>query len=545
MPSKYVVPAMLGIKTARCQYQSGQMPGIKTAWCHHQRGARPSKWPVANNPGGQTAVRRRYAALSFVFALLLLVSTAHSQDPGGDVGKIVGEILTRGQQESYLYELSDGIGQRLTGSPNAERAEEAVAEWLRELGLINVHFDPFQMGAGWTRGTAAASMTSPYARPLIVGSYTWTPGTEPAGVEGPIVDAGTGTPEDVKAILGRAAGSIALVSPITTSLDEVIENLYRTPELVRELADAGVKAVLIASDKKDTLLYTAPVSFGAEASVSPVPVLSVAQEDVGLLRRLLARDQVRVRVTVGNTVGPAFQSRNVVGEIRGTEAPEEIVLIGAHLDSNDLGSGAVDNAAGCAGLLETARAIKALGLQPRRTIRLVFFMGEEEGLVGSTAYVKQHLDCLDDMVAVLIMDIGAGKPLGWFSMGRSDLDKEIETIMDPLGAISGSAIVHAAFAATDNAAFMAAGVANLVMIQDDSSYVPVHHTAADTPDKADGAALAAAVATLAGVAYQIADQPVRFGRRLSPPEIQKMMEEPAGLERQWRASGIWPLSKSP
>ena len=534
MPSKYVVP-MSGIKTAPCQYQSG---------------ARPSKWPVANNPGGQTAVRRRYTALSFVFALT--VSSAHSQDPAGEVdrptdevGRIVGEVLTRGEQVRYMHKLADEIGQRLTGSPNAVRAEEAVSEWLSEMGLDNVHFDPFEMGARWTRRTAAASMTSPYTRPLIVGSYTWTPSTEPAGLEGPIIDVGTGSPEEVKALSGRAYGSIALVSPMTTSLDEVIENLYRTPELVGELADAGAKAVLIASDKEDTLLYTAPVSFGAEASVSALPVLSVAQEDVGLLRRLLTQGEVRVRVAVENEVGPAFQSRNVVGEIRGSERPQEIVLLGAHLDSNDLGSGAVDNAAGCAGLLETARAIKALGLQPRRTLRFVFFMGEEEGLVGSTAYVKQHLDYLDDMVAVLIMDIGAGRPLGWFSMGRTDLDPGIERIMAPLQAISGSAIVHASFAATDNAAFMAAGVPNLVMIQDDSSYVPVHHTAADTPDKADQAAFAAAVATLAATAFQLADEPDRFGRRLTPAEIQKMMDESAGLERQWRAAGIWPLTESP
>src|SRR6185369_11204556 len=235
---------------------------------------------------------------------------------------------------------------------------------------------------------------------------------------------------------------IALVTPAGETLDAVIYNFYRTPLLAREVKDAGALGLLIASDKQHAMPYTAPVDFNAR--VAALPSLSIAREDVGTMERLLARGQrVRVRLDVRNKLGPAFESTNVVGEIRGRERPDEIIVVGAHLDSNDLGPGALDNAAGCGAALETARAIKALGLAPRRTIRFVLFMGEEEGMLGSTAYVARHRSEMEKTVAALIMDVGAGRPLGWFSMGRTDMDDEIRALMQPFAAYGTTTIEHA------------------------------------------------------------------------------------------------------
>jgi carboxypeptidase Q len=245
-----------------------------------------------------------------------------------------------------------------------------------------------------------------------------------------------------------------------------------------------------------------------------------------------------VRLEVRNKLGPAFEVTNVVGEIVGRERPDEAVVLGAHLDSNDLGPGALDNAAGSAAIMETARAILALGTPPRRTIRFVLFTGEEEGMIGSTAYVARHRAEMDRIVAALIMDVGAGRPLGWFSMGRTDLDEEIRELMKPVASFGVSVIEHSAFAATDNAAFMAEGVPNLIMLQDESLYFTVHHSVADTFDKADARDYATCVATLAVTAFTIADQPARFGRRLSGEEVKKMAAE-SKVDEQWRAAGIW------
>lgn len=478
---------------------------------------------------------RSFVVLTLACSLLVV-----AQDLGADLQRLKDEIATRGKQMQYVHSLADDIGSRLTGNPGGDRAEKAVMDWMRQIGLTDVHREGFRMNARWTRGSSSVQLVSPTVRPLTAASYTWTPSTPGNGVQGHVVDGGTGRPEDIAAVKSKMRGAIVLIAPAGVTLDEVISNFYRTPLFVKECAQAGALAVLIASDKERTLLYTAPVSFNAE--VSPIPALSLAKEDVFFLRRLLAaKKDVRVRVNVKNTLGPAFMANNVVGEIRGSEKPEEVVVLGAHLDSNDLGPGALDNAAGCAALLETARAIKQLGLTPKRTIRFVFFMGEEQGMIGSTEYVKRHLNEMDNVVASLIMDIGAGKPLGWFSMGRTDLDASIRQLMVPAGFDPDSVtIVHAAFAATDNAAFMAAGVPNLVMLQDDASYFPVHHTAADTPDKIVPEDLEKCVMTLAVVAYQLASQDQRFGRRFRAAEIEEMMRA-SNIEYQWRAANIWPL----
>jgi hypothetical protein len=472
-------------------------------------------------------------------SLLLFPLLLQSQDLPSDVKRLKDEIAAHGRQVAYVEMLSDDIGSRLTGSPGQEKAEKAVVDLLRQLGLTNVRLEPYRMNVRWTRGTVSAQLVTPYARNLAVASYTWTPGTPGNGVQGPVVDAGTGKPEDVAAVKSRMKGAIVLVAPAGVTLDEVIGNFYRSPGFVKECAQAGALAVMFQSDKERTLLYTAPPMMNAE--LAPLPVLSLAREDVAFLRRMLtAKKEVRLRVNVKNTIGSTFLANNVVGEIRGTEKPEEVVVLGAHLDSNDLGPGALDNAAGCGALLETARAIRQLGLKPKRTIRFVFFTGEEEGMIGSTEYVKRHLNELDNAVANIVMDIGAGKPLGWFSMGRKDLDSQIRKLMEPLANPDSVLVETAAFAGTDNAAFMAAGVPNLVMLQDDAPYFPVHHTAADTPDKIVPQDYKACVTALAVVAYQIADQEPRFGRRLNASEIEEMMKS-SNIEYQWRATNIWPL----
>jgi carboxypeptidase Q len=485
---------------------------------------------------------RRFPAVSLAAALLLLLpARAAAQTPPADTAaaRIIGEVFAAGRQSEYVSVLSDRIGSRLTGTPGARRAEEWAEGEMRRLGLANVRREPYRMAASWERGPAAASLLSDAgARTLAVASYTWTPGTAGA-VEGEVVDVGAGRPEDVARVAARMRGRVALVVPEGADLAAVIYNFYRAPGLVSELKRAGALAVLIAADKPHSMLYTAPVEFTATGRLAALPTLSLAHEEVGLLRRLFARNQTpRVRLDVRNRVGPAFEATNVVGELTGTDLARELVVVGAHLASNDLGPGALDNAAGSAAVLETARAVKALGLKPRRTLRFVLFTGEEEGMVGSIAYVERHRAEMDRTVAALVMDVGAGRPVGWFSMGRTDLDAEIRELAQPLAQFGDFAIEHAAFAATDNAPFMAEGVPNLVLLQDETPYFPVHHTIADTPDKIDPRDYASSVATLAATAYQIADRPQRFGRRLNGEEVKRMADE-TKVGEQWRAAGIW------
>ncbi|HXG94424.1 MAG TPA: M20/M25/M40 family metallo-hydrolase [Blastocatellia bacterium] len=475
--------------------------------------------------------------LLFIFVFSISLPAKVFQSPGdANATRLVGEVFTDGRQMKYLSMLSDEIGSRLTGSPGSTRAIAAMEDEMKRIGLANVHREPFTMPVSWERGAAQAWLTSHGNRALTVASYTWTPGTNGA-IEGEVVSVGAGRPEDVQRVRDRLRGAIAFAMPAGETLDAVIYNFYRTPQLARELKEAGASLLLIASDKQHAMLYTAPVDFNSR--LAALPTLSIAREDVGLIQRLMdAGQRLRIRADVRNRVGGPFETANVVGEIRGRELPDEIVVVGAHLDSNDLGPGALDNAAGSAAVMETARAMKALNIQPRRTVRFVLFMGEEEGMIGSTAYVARHRGEMDKTVAALIMDIGAGRPLGWFSMGRTDLDEQIQELMKPLAAFGVGAIEHAAFAATDNAAFMAEGVPNLIMIQDESVYFTVHHSIADTVDKADPRDYATCVATLAATAFNIADAKTRFGHRLTADEVKKMAAE-SKVDEQWRAAGIW------
>jgi carboxypeptidase Q len=484
---------------------------------------------------------RSRAALFLSLALCLLflpASRAQDRQPDASAGRIVGEIFTNGQQLTYVSALSDDIGSRLTGTANARRAEEWAESEMKRIGLENVRREPFTMGASWERGPATAALVSHGNRRLSVASYTWTPGTA-APFEGDVVDVGAGRPEDVRRVAAQLKGRVALVVPVGSDLDALIYNFYRAPGLVGELKNAGALAVMIAADKQHSMLYTAPVEFSATGRLAALPTLSLGHEDVELMRRLLANNKTpRVRLDVQNHIGAGFESTNVVGEIRGSDKADEIVVVGAHLDSNDLGPGALDNAAGAGAVLETARAFRSLGLRPRRTVRFVLFTGEEEGMVGSIAYVERHRAEMDKTVAALVMDIGAGRPQGWFSMGRTDLDVEINELARPLAQFGEFGIEHAAFAATDNAPFMAEGVPNLILIQDETPYLPVHHTIADTPDKIEPRDFAAAVSTLAATTYMIADRTQRFGRRLNAEEVKRMADE-TKVGEQWRAAGIW------
>ncbi|MCA1618034.1 MAG: M20/M25/M40 family metallo-hydrolase [Acidobacteria bacterium] len=492
---------------------------------------------------------RRRLAFAPLLALLLTPllaalptppPAAVAQSPADPAAaRIIGEVFAAGRHMEYVSVLTDRIGSRLTGSEGSRHAEEWAEGEMKRLGLSNVRREPFRMASSWERGPASVALVSEAGpRALGAASYTWTPGTEGA-LEAELLDVGAGRPEDVARAASRVKGRVALVVPEGADLPAVIYNFYRAPALVRELKEAGALAVLIAADKPHTIVYTAPVDFNAAGRLAALPTLSLAREDVGLLRRLLGRGQTpRVRLDVRNKVGPAFEATNVVGELAGTDPARELVVVVAHLDSNDLGPGALDNAAGCAAVLEAARAFKALGLRPWRTIRFVLWTGEEEGMVGSVAYVERHREELDRTVAALVMDIGAGRPTGWFSMGRTDLDAEIRELSRPLAQFGEFIIEHAAFAATDNAPFMAEGVPNLILLQDEAPYFPVHHTVADTPDKIDPRDYASAVATLAATAYQIADRPRRFGRRLTPEEVKRIADE-TKVGEQWRAAGIW------
>lgn len=442
------------------------------------------------------------------------------------IGRIVGMAMTRGGAQDFLRHLTDSIGGRVTGSAECKAAADLLVGTLREAGFADAHVEEYPLESRWQRGRAVGRVVSPVARTLTVGSYGWVPGTN-GEVTAPLVDLGAPPGNDLPVPADRVRGAAVIVEP--HAVPGAPSQVMRAA-LARALAQAGATAMLIPSDKPNRMLFTSAFGFYPGG---PLPVLSVAREDVLFLRRLLGAGPVRVALDVANTIdaGPA-RERNVVAEIKGTTP--EVVLVGAHFDSWDPGQGAQDDGVGVAAILEAARILKSLGVKPRRSIRFAFFSGEEQALLGSRAYVEAHRDELDEVRAAVIMDSGAQTPRGFKIHGRSDIEPAVRTILAPLSSLGASGLSLEGSFDQDHAPFLAAGIPVFTLWVDEGDYDTHHHAVSDTFDKVDPRMLALDTAVMAVTAYQLADAPEAPGPRLSPADASELLQK-MGLESLRRA----------
>ncbi|MDQ5873086.1 MAG: M28 family peptidase, partial [Acidobacteriota bacterium] len=295
---------------------------------------------------------------------------------------IAAEVLgPRSRLESDLRFLTDEIGGRTTGSDAYEQALRWGLDSLKRAGVDGGGFEPYDAPARWEGGRAVGAVVSPYSFPLRVISFAMAPGTG-GELTAPLVDAGEGRQADFDRLGEKARATIALVrSKPMRSFDDLFAEYLAGPEMVQAAAESGVAAILFISTRPRGLLYRHTITF--DGTIVPLPMVQVGREDGLRLARLLEKGRdLRVSLDIQNRVGGAWKPQNVVADIRGSERPDEIVLLGAHLDSWDLGTGALDNGVNCALVVEVARAIAA-GPRPKRTVRFVLFTGEETGLLGS------------------------------------------------------------------------------------------------------------------------------------------------------------------
>jgi len=245
-----------------------------------------------------------------------------------------------------------------------------------------------------------------------------------------------------------------------------------------------------------------------------------------------------VHFDMPNKIGKPMEQENVVGEIRGYEKPDEVVILGAHLDSWELGTGALDNGCNAALVIEAARAIKATGLLPRRTIRFVLFSGEEQGTIGSFEYVKAHHAELDKIRAMITFDAGIGRVTGYSLGGRRDIEAGVREILKPLESWGANNHTYDASFGTDNFDFMLEGVPTLVANQEEANYLPNYHAASDTLDKVDMLELKLHTVLAALTAWGIANRAETLGKRLSRIELDVLVKE-TGLDQQLKLLGYW------
>jgi Zn-dependent M28 family amino/carboxypeptidase len=247
---------------------------------------------------------------------------------------------------------------------------------------------------------------------------------------------------------------------------------------------------------------------------------------------------VRVRLELVNETGGPYESSNVVAEIRGREKPEEIVLLGAHLDSWDLGAGAEDNGVNVAMVIDVARGFKELGITPRRTIRFALFTGEEQGLWGSVGYVKRHAAEMSRHAMVVIFDIGSGRTGGFYLNGREDLRAPVDAALSAVEGLGAQEHSIEAIDGTDNFDFLLSGVPNLVAAQDPTNYLPDYHAETDSIERVDIRQARANAAVASVLVWGLAESPSPPPRRQTRAEVEKLLVE-THLVEQMKAFGQW------
>ena len=428
---------------------------------------------------------------------------------------IIGAETVEGEAYRLLQHLTDRIGPRLTGSAGAEAAVAWTAARLRSYGL-QVRTEKVVV-PHWVRGEEEAQIVWPSPQRILV---TALGGSDPTPAEGVTADVVESVGLEGLAALGSSGvrGKIVLFNgPMTVrGMEGYGPAVVQRTRGAVEAARLGAVAAIVRSvgTLSARLVHAGGMTY--DDHVPRIPAAAVAAEDADLVHRLLASGEaVRIRLRLGCRTLPDVDSANVVADLPGRERPEEIVLVSAHLDSWDLGTGAIDDGAGVAMVMETLRLLKTLGLVPRRSVRGVLYMNEENGLRGARAYAEVHAAELSRHVAALESDSGAGRPTGWSAtVGAEGLEalKDVLTVLAPLGADT----VTAGGGGADIEPLHAASVPLLGLRLDATRYFDWHHSPADTLDKVDPRDLAAGAAALAVAAYVLAEMPEPLPRPAPP-----------------------------
>jgi Zn-dependent M28 family amino/carboxypeptidase len=443
--------------------------------------------------------------IGITVALSLAFAHAAGAPEGGMAARLVGLALTNGKAYSLAESLTDGVGARPAGSPGAERAVKWALEQMKALGFKNVHAEPVKV-PHWVRGEETAEIVAPSRQRLLVTALGPSVPTPPEGLTAEVVEVASF--DELRALGDKARGKIVLFSRTMQRSQRTFEEYGGVAQLRGrgsvEAAKAGAVAALVRS--AGTGAYRLPHTGGMryDESVPKIPAAALAAEDADLIHRLLRNGQkVRVQLKLTPHSEGEIESANVVGDVPGRERPEEIVLLGAHLDSWDLGTGAIDDGAGCAIVLDAARIIGAAG-RARRTVRVVLFMNEEMGLSGAQAYAARHAGELGKHVAALEVDSGAGRPLGFGAVGGAPALTLVRKLAAPLAGIRAADVWESEEAGAD--LIPLDGKVPLVQVgQDLTSYFDWHHTPADTFDKIDPLDLSLDVAAVAVMGWGLAE----------------------------------------
>jgi hypothetical protein len=436
--------------------------------------------------------------------------------------KIYDEVKAHSELVKNLEHLSFSIGPRLTGSKQMQEASDWTLQRFKEYGL-DAHLETTQIPHSWVRGEDSGQITAPTLRAIAIHASGWSRSTD-GPVTAAVVVITLQPGEDLGKYKDKLKGAIVLLGKPAEIPGGEAENAYDavvTPQhgvrqagpgfgdrrrIMTMITQEHAAALLVDSGKTDSLFNMSGYS---RYQPSDVPVAYITHEDYSLIFGLAQRGPVTMKINVTGTFSPGPAPASItVAEIRGSELPDERVIIGGHLDSWDLGQGTLDNGTGSMAVLEAARTLKSLGWKPKRTITFVLFTGEEQGGVGVETFMKNHAAEVPRMDAVLVHDTGTGKV---FSIALENLYETaplMTEIYEPLREVFDMQPLSTRFfGSSDHVAFLRAGVPAYFCIQNPAHYREAHHSQTDTFDKVIPDEINEGAALLAAWAWNVSEMP--------------------------------------
>ena len=532
-------------------------------------------------------MRRWLAVPLFVLAAFPSLHAAEEAVDLPTITRIREEGFGNSKVMDTAEKLTDALGPRLTGSPKLKEANEWTRDQLTSWGLVNARLEPWgPFGRGWTLERAVVQMVAPVRTPLIAYPKAWTPGTSGV-VRGKLVRATLRDKDDLEKQKGKLAGAIVMLNParVLAAPDKPLFRRYSEEDLteiahfeaterppfnreeflqrsrfqksLREfLAAEKVLATIEPSERDGGVVRVMGGGSRKVGEETGPPALVMAAEHYNRLMRLIDEKQtVELELDLQATFHDAdAMAYNTVAEIPGTDKADEVVMLGAHLDSWHAGTGATDNAAGCAVAMEAVRILKSLGLKPRRTIRIALWTGEEQGLLGSRAYVQEHLASRpvpDDPIerdlglwrtrgpitikpphakfsAYFNLDNGTGKVRGIYTQRNAAALPIFQAWLEPLKDLGVETVTNRSTFGTDHQSFDGVGLPGFQFIQDQADYsTRTHHTNMDVFDRLQKDDLMQASVVMASFVYDAAMREGAFPRKAMPVDRPEVTPSPS------------------
>jgi carboxypeptidase Q len=452
-------------------------------------------------------------ALTPMVLLALLGGPLSAQRPApldqryaAEANRLIDAALGDSAAWNKLARLTDGFGHRLNGSESLEQAIDWMLAEMRAEGLDNVRGEPV-MVPHWVRGQESAELVAPRAMNLPMLGLGGSVGTPPEGISAEVLVVSSFA--DLEKRAAEARGKIVLFDVPFTNYGATVR--YRSDGAVAA-ARAGAVAALIRSVASYSLRSPHTGAMRYDSTVTRIPAAALSTEDAAMLHRMQDRgERIVVRLRMDARTDPDTPSRNVVAEIRGRELPDEVVVMGGHIDSWDVGQGAIDDGDGVVVAWEAVRLMKELGLRPRRTVRVVGWVDEEYGGSGAEAYRDQHAAELDNHILAIESDGGVFKPVGFGFTGSDSARVLLQQVVRLLARVGGDSLL-AGGGGADIGPIMQRGVPGMSH-NTDGDYFWFHHSNADTVDKLDPRDMGLSTAMMAVMAYVVAEMPERLPRK--------------------------------